>query len=211
MLTHLKVHNNKVDLYLLDIDKSSDVLLEMVSSKFSEEYKDHISKFKSEKRKREWLAARIILHTIYGENLDIGYTEQGKPFIKGKDISISISHNKDTVAVAFSEYFKIGIDIESSNGKLEDISNRLVREDEKEIANGMCIQDKLLLLWTIKESIYKCMNTPDANLLNIKVSEMQIADKVITSKGKSINQQEDYITESYVKENHTVSISRISK
>lgn len=211
MLRHLKAHNDKVDLYLLDIDKSSDVLLEMVSSKFSEEYEAHISNFKSEKRKREWLAARIILHTIYGENLEIGYTEQGKPFIKGKGISISISHNKDTVAVAFSEYFKIGIDIENSNGKLEGISNRFVREDEKEIANGMDIQDKLLLLWTIKESIYKCMNTPDANLLNIKVSEMQIADKVITSKGKSINQQEDYITESYVNENHTVSISRISK
>lgn len=210
MFTHIKAHENKVDLYLWNIDKSSDELLEIIPNLYSKRYKDYISTFKSEKRKIEWLASRFIIHTVLGKDIDICYTKSGKPFIKDKDIFLSISHTKGIVAVAFSKHFNIGIDIESSNGKLERISNRFVREDERELANNIYDQDKLLLLWTIKESIYKCMTTPDANLLNIKVNDIQSKEKLILSSGKIIHNKEKYIVETFFSEDYTISISIIN-
>lgn len=47
------------------------------------------------------------------DEIEISRTENGKPYIKNSDISISLSHSDGAVAICISDEGKVGIDIQS--------------------------------------------------------------------------------------------------
>ncbi len=95
------------------------------------------------------------------EDIDIGYEQFGKPFLKGdKDFHFNSSHTKDTFAIACSPNGKIGIDLESLNRDINipKLEKFLFTPDELSqfrVLNNGEKSETFIHFWTMKEAILK--------------------------------------------------------
>jgi phosphopantetheinyl transferase len=116
-----------------------------------------IELIKNESKKLEKLAGRVLLKYILkswnesyeGTNCDFF----GKPFLKNKGYSISLSHSHGVAVAIINKNAKIGIDIELTQEKIVNIAYRVFTAEE--IGENDRNIPKLTTLWNIKEAIYK--------------------------------------------------------
>lgn len=144
------------------IDETLDELLAMLPSK--DVYLQGMQRFKAEYRRLEWLAVRVLLYTLLGEEKEIAYYPTGKPYLADTSASISISHTKGYVAVVLGMPDKeVGIDIEQYGERVRRVAHKFMREDEEaSLFRGTEIWS-LLLHWSAKETMFKCMNASDVD------------------------------------------------
>ena len=120
-------------------------------------YEAGFSRFTSESRQREWLAVRVLLKELCGEEKKIGYLPSGKPYLEDGSMRVSFSHTKGYVAVAVHPFAEVGVDIEQYGTRVQKVASRFIREDERvSIASGDEIYG-LLLHWSAKETMFKLM------------------------------------------------------
>ena len=112
-------------------------------------------------RKREWLATRVLLKKLLGEEKKILYTDANKPYLADSSYYISISHTKDYVAVILSEKESVAIDIESISSRVEKVQKRFINEEEEKNISKNNSLIHLLLLWSAKESLFKLLDEND--------------------------------------------------
>lgn len=110
----------------------------------------------TDKRKREWLTSRYLLHIMTGQRSRTTITkdEHGKPILCNSLHHISLSHSGDKTAVIASKC-SVGIDIQRIVSKIERISRKFCNETE---LSQLPISQALLyyhLIWGAKECIYK--------------------------------------------------------
>jgi phosphopantetheinyl transferase len=104
--------------------------------------------YTSEKRKKEQLTSRLLVHEIC-KNRKIIYNKFGAPELdNGKHISIS--HSKELVAVILSDK-KTGLDIQKISEKCLLTASKFVSEKNLIKLN----KAKATLIWCLKEAIYK--------------------------------------------------------
>lgn len=129
-------------------------------------------KYKNEERKLEFLATRALLHEMLLrlgcsekqiQNMgDISHNPQGKPLLKG--YNISISHTRGYVSVILSKNKKVAVDIEYISNRVERVASKFLRKDEK--AFGL---DSLLVHWCCKETMYKLFSEEQLGFSDMKV------------------------------------------
>lgn len=111
---------------------------------------------KFERRKKEYLATRLILSRINSKKLEIGYFDTGQPYLLNSRLNISISHSANLVAVFLSEQFA-GIDVEQVTRNVDKVANRFMTPAElTEIIGCGDEQTGKIIYWGAKESIFKC-------------------------------------------------------
>ncbi|WP_167605567.1 4'-phosphopantetheinyl transferase family protein [Maribellus sediminis] len=111
---------------------------------------------RSEKRKVEFLAARMLLKMAFGEIPEIEYNGFGKPHLKNSYKKISISHSADFACVFVSNN-RIGIDIERADRNIDRVADRFLHAIEKTTIS--VFEDQQLAkvaYWSAKEAIFKC-------------------------------------------------------
>jgi len=113
--------------------------------------KSFFEKLTIEKRKQEFLQARVIRDQIV-DGTEIIYNEDGKPFLKDNSQFISISHSENYIGMVCAP-FNIGMDIEEVNERIHKIKNRFL--NEKEIESFAKDTLDLTITWTIKEALFK--------------------------------------------------------
>lgn len=129
-------------------------------------YETELLKFKSEKRKIEWLAVRVLLKELCGEEKRIAYFPSGKPYLMDGSACVSFSHTCGYVAVALHPTKEVGIDIEQYGTRVRRLASRFVREDEMcSVKAGNEIY-ALLLHWSAKETMFKLMEQADVDFLD---------------------------------------------
>ena len=127
-------------------------------------------KLRSIEDKRTVLICNTFLRMILSRKLnknphDIIYIEDitGKPRIKDNPIFFNISHTRDSFAIAISEQFNIGVDLEKVNRVLdiEPVIRRVFSRKENEYIHrsGGKTRDRFFLLWTRKEALLKAIGT----------------------------------------------------
>lgn len=125
-----------------------------------------LNSFGSEKRRKEWLATRVVLRKMLGDDASIVYDAAGKPSIVRSDKSISISHSGNYVAVAVHSSSEVGIDIELISSSVERVRARFMSHDE-EVAIDKCNEKVALLLhWSAKEAFYKIIGNRGGSFLD---------------------------------------------
>ena len=129
-------------------------------------YESDLQKFKAEKRQLEWLAVRVLLKELLGEEKVIDYLPSGKPFLKDRSACVSFSHTCGYVAVAVHPTKEVGIDIEQYGNRVSRLASRFVREDEMQSVKAGNEIYALLLHWSAKETMFKLMNQSDVDFLN---------------------------------------------
>lgn len=128
----------------------------------SERDAQEFSSITAERRKKEFLATRILLEGALGIKMQIDYNDSGKPYLKNTGLNISISHSAEYVTLFLSK-MKVGIDIENTHRNISRIAGRFLSEKEK-----ICIKQTkkpdlaLFIYWGAKESIFKC--SPEKNI-----------------------------------------------
>ena len=128
-------------------------------------YEETLAKFISDSRKQEWLAIRVLLKALCGEEKEIAYCPSGKPYLKDGSGFISISHTRGYVAVALHPSVEVGVDIEKYGEKVKRVASRFIRPDEEvSISRGDEIYG-LLLHWSAKETMFKLMGEEGVDFL----------------------------------------------
>ncbi len=108
--------------------------------------------FNHPKRKREFVATRILRHQLFGFE-HIHYDEHGAPYIESEGF-ISVSHCKNTVGIALNKEFQVGLDLEMQRPQINTLAHKFLSNDERRIFD---VADPLELtrIWSAKEALYK--------------------------------------------------------
>ncbi|MCG6190706.1 4'-phosphopantetheinyl transferase family protein [Maribellus maritimus] len=123
---------------------------------FSETEKKEFEMFSSIRRKKEFIVVRLLLQKLLGKKTEILYDDSGRPLLKNSTTNLSISHSRD-LAVVFLSKKRIGIDVEDSKRKIENVAQRFLDEKEKRFVKDCGNPQKAtILLWCAKEAIFKC-------------------------------------------------------
>jgi phosphopantetheinyl transferase len=111
-------------------------------------------------KRLQHLAGRLLLKELYPdfpvELIQIADTK--KPFLENEPYHFSISHCGDYAAVMVSKTFRVGVDVELVNEKIEQIQQKFISKVEFEILNGQVLMNNvqwLTLCWSVKESVFK--------------------------------------------------------
>lgn len=112
--------------------------------------------FKSELKQKQWLAARLLMHSMNPEIERIHYRESGAPWLK-EDFYISMSHSHERVALVLNKTNDVGIDIQHFTPKISRIQHKFASDFELNNLGHDKLDEKLILLWCAKETIYKRM------------------------------------------------------
>lgn len=129
-------------------------------------YEADIQRFKSDKRKLEWLAVRVLLKELTGEEKPIAYLPSGKPYLADGSSCVSFSHTPGYVAVALHPTKEVGVDIEQYGTRVQRLASRFVREDEMPSVKAGDEVYVLLLHWSAKETMFKMMSQADVDFLD---------------------------------------------
>ena len=139
------------------IEESSEVLLSLLRNR--EEHLPQLELIRTEQRRREWLASRVLLQELTGGSALIAYHPNGAPYLSGSSLHISISHTKGYVSVILSDKVPVGIDIEQYGQRVHRVAHKYMREDESVRLYKEDATWSLLLHWSAKEVMFKCMDT----------------------------------------------------
>ena len=109
----------------------------------------------NERRRKEWLVARILAEQLTGEkDIRIIYDEHKKPFLENSKKHISLSHSRDLLAVITDEA-ETGIDIELIKPKVVRIKEKFMSGEELGSLQENNQEEQLTIYWCAKESLYK--------------------------------------------------------
>lgn len=146
------------------IEESEADLLACLSDKAM--YADGLAKLKAPHRRIEWLAVRVLLAHLMGCEAEVAYMPNGRPYLVGNQYSLSISHTKGYVAVLLSSSTSlVGIDIEQTGERVRKVAHKFIGPNEKiTLYDGSDVWS-LLLHWSAKESMFKCLDTPEVDFI----------------------------------------------
>lgn len=152
------------------MEEDLDTLLSLMPDARKTSLEQELQRFTSDHRKLEWLSVRVLLYAMLQEDKRIEYSTEGKPYLSDHSLFISISHTKGYVAVILSPVAPVGIDIEQYGQRVQRVADRFIRPDER---IEPYLGDKtwsMLLHWSAKETIFKCMENADADLRKLCLS-----------------------------------------
>ena len=170
MPLYKKIRPNKnTSLLVWKVDEDFDTLISKVQLK--DESFNKVEKFKSQKRKIEFLIVRILLEKIGFTDEELKYRDSGAPYLD--NAFISISHSSDYVAVTTSDN-KIGVDIEKNREQIFRIAHKFINNKEKEIFDTSDLET-LSIIWNAKEAMFKLCDKVGIDFRkNINVNEIDI-------------------------------------
>ena len=145
---------------------------ELNTKELNSDEKNLLELKKSNILREQFLATRKLL-ALENSNYKIIYDINGKPSLNS-NYNISISHSYEIAAIAISDNFNIGIDVQLRENKIFNIQNKFLNKSEKSNIGDDPTVDILTMVWASKESIYKAIG-----LKGISFSENIKIDKVI--------------------------------
>jgi 4'-phosphopantetheinyl transferase len=136
-----------------------DADIERLKSRLSnfEFYQQQFDALRTDKRKREFLAARIACNNLANAELEVNYDANNKPFLQNSSHKISISHAKNIICVAMHARHDVGVDIEFATPRMLSLQNRFCNANE--LAKYANNAKALLSIWCAKEALYKVIGS----------------------------------------------------
>lgn len=144
--------NNHIEVLIWQITEDLNYLEQQITW-----YPSDKAKYESihhEEKKKEFLALRNCLKTKMGNNPEVFYEASGKPYLSSS-LYVSFSHTKNFAAVAFSQSFPVGVDIEITRPKVERIAEKFLRKEELKSLDEKHALSHLHYYWGIKECVVK--------------------------------------------------------
>lgn len=147
---------NGAEISVWEITESEQELLDIIS--IPNEEMEELFIIKSEARRREKLAVRALLNTIFEDKVYLGHHDNGSPFIQNNSIHISITHTARFVAIITHPTEDVGIDVESLRRDFSAVEKKALSEEEREDLSDRNRELQLAIYWCAKEAMYKRMS-----------------------------------------------------
>lgn len=154
-----------------------DINEEIDPNVLSQKQRKKYDSFTNEKRKIEFLLGRSLLNQLLIEikidpsSVEVCREEKGKPYavVDGTILQLSFSHSAQIVMCALSQKYRIGIDIESADRKINKKTiGRILSEKEWKVIG----YENPIKLWTIKEAALKCSGVGlQSNIKDLKITK----------------------------------------
>ena len=170
---YLKNEDNKGCLLgIWEITEDLDTLIEL-SPLVSLRGRETFNRFKSGRRKKEWLCTRILIDELLGYTPKLDYEETGRPYFVYNSINISISHSGKFVCVLINKTYKTGVDIERIQPRIQRIAHKFLAEQEAGEMDMNNLQ-QMYLVWSAKEALYKLYSRKHLSFReNIQINPVQ--------------------------------------
>lgn len=147
---------NGAEIAVWEVCESEEELLKIISIPNEELEELYITK--SIQRRREKLAVRALLNTLFQEKVYLGHHDNGSPFIQNNLTHISITHTTKYVAIISHPNQEVGIDIESLSRDFSAVENKALSKEELEDLGNKNRNLQLAIYWCAKEALYKRMS-----------------------------------------------------
>ena len=131
--------------------------LKELSSTPSDEMEE-ISFIRSESLRKQRLAVRALLNTLFDEKVYLSHHDNGKPYLENNPVNISITHTEKYVAVILHEEENVGIDIESLDRDFSAVEKKALSEDEIDDLEDDKRNEQLAIYWCAKEAVFKLLS-----------------------------------------------------
>lgn len=137
------------------VSETEQELLDIVS--IPKDELEEVFMYKSEVRRKEKLAVRALLNTVFEDKVYLGHHDNGSPFIQNNLTHISISHSGKYVAIITHPTEDVGIDIDSLDRDYSAVEKIALSEDEIDDLSKKNRNTQLAIYWCAKEALYKRM------------------------------------------------------
>ena len=131
--------------------------LKELSSTPSDEMEE-ISFIRSESLRKQRLAVRALLNTMFDDKVYLSHHDNGKPYLENNPVNISITHTEKYVAVILHEEENVGIDIESLDRDFSAVEKKALSEDEIDDLEDEKRNEQLAIYWCAKEAVFKLLS-----------------------------------------------------
>ena len=131
--------------------------LKELSSTPSDEMEE-ISFIRSESLRKQRLAVRALLNTLFDDKVYLSHHDNGKPYLENNPVNISITHTEKYVAVILHEEENVGIDIESLDRDFSAVEKKALSEDEIDDLEHEKRNEQLAIYWCAKEAVFKLLS-----------------------------------------------------
>ena len=148
--------DNEAEIGVWQITETEEQLKEMSSTPSDE--MEEISFIRSESLRKQRLAVRALLNTLFDEKVYLSHHDNGKPYLENNPVNISITHTEKYVAVILHEEENVGIDIESLDRDFSAVEKKALSEDEIEDLEDEKRNEQLAIYWCAKEAIFKLLS-----------------------------------------------------
>lgn len=160
---------------LWKIEETADELWSMVRQKAV--YRPFLSTLRTEQRKQEWLASRVLLESLAGETARIDYQAHGAPYLPDSPLSLSISHTRGYAALLLQDTPAAGIDIEYRSDRVLKIRRRFLSPAEDAGIDPLHETDHLLIHWCAKETLFKMIRREGVDFIShLHIRPFEYAD-----------------------------------
>ncbi|MDR1676647.1 MAG: 4'-phosphopantetheinyl transferase superfamily protein [Tannerella sp.] len=146
------------------IEESWEELLAL--SEQPEAYRPFLNGCRSDSRKAEWLAVRMLLRELTGRETRIAYQPGGAPYLPDMPYHIGISHTGGYAAILLHPDGPAGIDIEYRSERIRKLKSRFLTESELQLLGENPDTVELLVCWSAKETAFKMTGQRFADWLN---------------------------------------------
>lgn len=144
-----KITIGNAHIYVSEVVSSEHYAIEKLNGGFRLSI-DRILAYKSKNRRLEMLTV-LLMHGHLYPSCEMLYNENGAPYLENINISVSVSHSKDYVAIAYCED-KLGVDIEKVSHRVVPVAQKFCTPRELALYNTELL---LTRVWTAKEALYK--------------------------------------------------------
>ncbi len=122
-------------------------------------------------RRCERYSWHMLARELLGDReAQFAHNEVGAPLIEDSELSISVSHSQQLVAVVVSPE-RAAVDIEACDRNFERVASRYLSKREMELFGES--QRRLAQVWSIKETAYKYAGRKGLSLLDICVESIE--------------------------------------
>lgn len=122
-----------------------------------------VAQFTSEKRKREYLAVRVMLNEVLGTKKTIVYAPNGKPCLADNSYQISVTHTGQFAAIILHPTLRLGIDIERVSDRVVRVQHKFLSPRELAFVDTATAKTHLALMWSAKEALYKIVQQTEVD------------------------------------------------
>lgn len=147
---------NEAEIGVWQITETEEELKELSATPTDE--MEEISFIRSESLRKQRLAVRALLNTMFDEKVYLSHHDNGKPYIENNPINISITHTANYVAVILHDDEDVGIDIESLDRDFSAVEKKALSEDEIDDLEDEKRNEQLAIYWCAKEAIFKMLS-----------------------------------------------------
>jgi len=151
-----KTLDNEAVIGVWQITETEEELIQLSSTPTDE--MEEISFIRSESLRKQRLAVRALLNTLFDDKVYLSHHDNGKPYLENNPTNISITHTEKYVAVILHEEENVGIDIESLDRDFSAVEKKALSEDEIDDLEDEKRNEQLAIYWCAKEAVFKLLS-----------------------------------------------------